>query len=314
MELLSGVDRTSWAFSSTGLDDMQDQGFDGSGVRVAVIDTGIDASHPTFDGARIVAWKDVPDGKPEPYDLNGHGTYVAGLVAGQGRLRGGAPGVDLIVVKVFDETTRSSDAWVADGIRFAVAQGADIIGLSLGGDSFPILGTQAEDASRAAVAAGVIVVAAAGNEGPDNSDVSSPSNVAEVIAVAAVNRQREVADFSSRGSPSSGILLPGLGGPRRAPDQKPEISAPGVNIDGPYADGKYVAASGTSSAVPFVVSALALMLDAHPNADPSDGAGVARVKQWLMESASDVPGAAQPHDGAAGYGYLEAVALAQRAG
>jgi subtilisin family serine protease len=308
-----GVDRTAWAFSSTGLDTLHGRGLDGEGVQVAVIDTGIDPSHPAFKGARIVAWRDVTDGQPEPYDLDGHGTYVAGLVAGQGRLRGGAPGVDLIVVKVFDETTRSSDTWVAAGIRFAVEQGADVIGLSLGGGSIPILGTQAEEATRAAVAAGVIVVAAAGNEGPDNGDVSSPGNVAEAITVAAVDRERRVADFSSRGSASSGILLPGLGGSRQPPDQKPEVSAPGVGIHGPYPDGKYVSADGTSSAVPFVVSALALVLEAHPGADPADGAGVTRIKQWLMESAADVPGAAQPHDRAAGYGYLDAVALEAQA-
>jgi subtilisin family serine protease len=139
--------------------------------------------------------------------------------------------------------------------------------------------------------------------------VSSPGNVAEVIAVAAVDRSRRVADFSSRGSDSSGIVLPGIGGARNAPDQKPEISAPGVDVNGPYPDGKYVAASGTSTAVPFVVSALALVLDAHPSLDPVDGAGVERIKKWVMQSAADVPGATQPHDRAAGYGYLDAVAL-----
>jgi subtilisin family serine protease len=308
-----GVDRTGWAFQDTGLDALQGRGFDGGGIRVAIIDTGIDPSHPALDGARIVAWRDVPHGRPDPYDRDGHGTYVAGLVAGQGRLRGGAPGVDLIVVKVFDDSTRASDTWVAAGIRFAVDQNADVIGLSLGGGSFPILGTQAEDATRAAVARGVLVVAAAGNDGPDNGDVSSPANVAGAIAVAAVDRDRRVADFSSRGSASSGILLPGVIGTRSAPDQKPEISAPGVDINGPYPDGQYVSASGTSSAVPFVVSALALMQDANPRANPSDEAGVTRVKQWLMESAAPVPGATRPHDRAAGYGFLDAVALEARA-
>jgi subtilisin family serine protease len=307
-----GVSRTGWAFSSTGLDALFDRGLDGSGVQVAIVDTGIDPSQSTFKGAHIVAWKDIPDGKPDPYDLDGHGTYVASLVAGQGSLRGGAPGVDLIVVKVFDESTKSSDVWVAAGIRFAVDQGADVIGLSLGGDSFPILGTQAEDASRAAVARGVIVVAAAGNEGPDNGDVSSPANVAEVIAVAAADKSRHVADFSSRGSASSGLILPGLGS-RDAPDEKPEISAPGVDVNGAYPDGKFVSASGTSSAVPFVVSAMALVLQGHPALDPKDGAGVSQFKQWLMESASDVPGASQPHDRAAGYGYLDAAALEAKA-
>ena len=306
-------DRTSWAFTSTGLEALHDEGFDGSGVQVAVIDTGIDPSHPSLKGVRIVAWKDVPGGQADPYDLDGHGTYVAGLVAGHGPMRGGAPGVDLIVVKVFDEDTRSTDAWVADGIRFAVEKGADVIGLSLGGDSFPLLGTATEDAARDATSRGILVVAAAGNEGPDNADVRSPANVASVIAVAASGRSREVADFSSRGSTSSGVML-GLGTPRSAPDQKPEIAAPGVDIVGPWKNGGHVTASGTSSAVPFVVSALALMLEIHPAARPQNVDGVGEVKQWLMDSAADVPGAQGPHDRAAGYGYLDARALVERTG
>jgi subtilisin family serine protease len=306
-------DRSGWAYTSTGLEALHNDGLDGSGVQVAVIDTGIDPSHPALRDARIVAWKDVPDGKADPYDLDGHGTYVAGLVAGHSPMRGGAPGVDLIVVKVFDAETRSTDAWVADGIRFAVASGADVIGLSLGGDSFPILGTETEDAARSATSRGVLVVAAAGNEGPDNADVSSPANVASVIAVAAVDRSRHVADFSSRGAASSGLPL-GLGGTRTYPDQKPEVAAPGVGVVGPYPDGRYVTADGTSAAVPFVVSALALMIEAHPAARPTDADGVTEVKRWLADSASDVPGAQSPHDRAAGYGLLDARALVQRAG
>jgi subtilisin family serine protease len=306
-------DRSGWAFSVTGLEALHDAGFDGSGVQVAVIDTGIDPSHPALKSTRIVAWKDVPGGQSDPYDRDGHGTYVAGILAATHAPRGGAPGVDLIVVKVFDDDMRATDAWVADGIRFAVSQGADVIGLSLGGDSFPILGTGTEDAARDATAQGILVVAAAGNDGPDNADVSSPANVASVIAVAAVDRSRDVADFSSRGSTSSGVLL-GLGGPRAAPDQKPEISAPGVGIVGPHKDGSYVTASGTSSAVPFVVAALALMIEAKPASQPQDADGVTEVKRWLADSASAVPGAASPHDRASGYGLLDAQALVQRAG
>jgi subtilisin family serine protease len=310
--LQPGVDRTAWAFDDTGLDTLHDRGLDGSGIRIAIIDTGLDPSHPSLKGMHLVAWKDVTDGKPDPYDPEGHGTYVTGLVAGQGQLRGGAPGADIIAVKVFDDAMRATDATVADGIRFAIEQRADIIGLSLGGGTFPILGTAAEDASKEAVSRGILVVAAAGNEGPDNDDVSSPANVVEVIAVAAVDKSHHVADFSSRGRTSASGLPLSLGA-RTAPDQKPEISAPGVGINGPYPDGKFVKADGTSSAVPFVVSALALVLEAHPGANPADRAGVERIKDWLMQSAADVPGGAAPHDLAAGYGFLDAVALDAKA-
>lgn len=299
--------RTAWAYAATGLDALGDRGLDGSGVRVAIVDTGIDGDHPALRGANVVAWLDVTDGRPDPYDPVGHGTHVAGIVAAQGRLRGGAPGVDLIVAKVFDQEGRSDDLTVARGIDFAVEQGADVIGLSLGGGTFPLLGTATEDAARAAIRRGIVVVAAAGNEGPGNADVSSPAMVAGVIAVAAADRDREVADFSSRGSRSAGLLGP-LGPARTAPDEKPEVSAPGVDIAGAWQRGRYATASGTSQAVPFVVSALALILQDRPAADPQDAAGVERLKDALMRTAAPMPGAQRPHDVAAGYGFLDAVA------
>jgi subtilisin family serine protease len=306
-----GAGRTGWAFSKTGLDRLADRGLDGDGVTVAIIDTGLDASHPAFDGLDLAAWTDLAQGRPEPYDEEGHGTYVASLVAGRGSLRGGAPQVSLVAVKVFDSDGQATDGRVAAGIRFAVQHGADVIGLSLGGGTIPVLGTATEDEARSAVARGILVVAAAGNEGPDNGDVRSPANVEGVIAVAAVDRDLRVADFSSRGA--GGGLVGGLGLGRSPPDQKPEVSAPGVDINGAWLDGKAASASGTSSAVPFVVAALALVLQAHPGQQPKDAAGVETWKRWLMDSAAAVPDAAEPHDRAAGYGFLDAVALEERA-
>jgi serine protease AprX len=310
---IGGPARTSWAFSSSGLDALQAKGFDGSGVTVAIVDTGIDASHPEFQGAHIVAWADLAGGGASPYDEDGHGTHVAALVAGQHPLRGGAPGVSLIVVKVFDSSGSATDSAVAAGITYSVDHGAQVIGLSLGGGTFPILGSASENAAQSAVDRGVIVVAAAGNDGPNNSDVRSPASAQGAIAVAAIGSDMKVADFSSRGAASSG-LIPGLGGfQRTAPDEKPEISAPGVKITSAWLNHGYADASGTSMAVPFVVSAFALTLQAHPGARPHDAAGVETAKGWLEQSAGMVPGAKTPHDAAAGYGFLQAAALADRA-
>lgn len=305
--------RTSWAFEKTALDALHARGLDGRGVTIAIVDTGIDASHADLQGAHVVAWADLAAGKPAPYDDEGHGTHVAALVAGQGPLRGGAPGVDLIVVKVFDSRGNATDQRVADGIQFAVDHGAKVIGLSLGGGSFPILGTASENAAKSAVDRGVLVVAAAGNEGPSNGDVAAPADVQGVIAVAAVDEGLRVADFSDRGSDVS-PLVGGLGLPRQAPDQKPEIAAPGVRITSAWPGGGYAVASGTSMAVPFVVSSLALMLQAHPGAAPTDANGVERVKGWLESSATALPDAQRPHDRAGGYGLLNAAALVDAAG
>ena len=308
--LTGAPQRSDWAFQDTGLQAMAERGLTGRGIRVAVVDTGIELDHPVLAGVRLVAWRDVTDGRPDPYDPEGHGTHVAGLLAGSGTLRGAAPDVELVVAKVFDDDARASDTSVATGIRFAIEQRAQVIGLSLGGDSFPILGTASEDAVREAIARGILVVAAAGNDGPDNADVRSPASVAGAIAVAAVDREGRVGDFSSRGG--SGALI-GVLGARQAPDQKPELSAPGVKVVGPYRGGKYVESSGTSSAVPFVVGALALMLQANPDVRPRDAGDVGQVKQWLMETAADLPGAQQPHDRATGYGLVRADRLADRA-
>lgn len=301
--------RSSWAFDATGLETLHKQGLDGSGVRVGLVDTGIDPGHPALRGVHLVAWLDVTDGKPDPYDPTGHGTHVASLLAGQGRLRGGAPGVELVVAKAFDGQRQATDSTVAEGIRFAADHGAQVIGLSLGGGTLPVLGTLTEDAVRSALARGIVVVAAAGNQGPDNPDVASPGSVAGAIAVAAVDRDRHVAGFSNRGAASSGPL--GLTR-RQAPDEKPEVSAPGVDIVGAWANRTYASASGTSQAVPFVVAAIALGLQAAPGARSSDAQGVERIKADLAASASPVPGATRPHDPAAGYGFLDAVALRDR--
>jgi len=306
--------RTTWAFDATQLEDLRGRGLDGSGVTVAIIDTGLDATHPDLQGMHLVGWTDLAGGSQAPVDKDGHGTHVAALVAGQSPLRGGAPGVSLLDAKVFDGSGKASDSSVANGIDWAVAHGAAVIGLSLGGGTLPVLGSATEDAARSAVGKGVLVVAAAGNDGPGNSDVKSPADVAGVIAVGAVDKGLHVAAFSNRGADDE-PLLPGFGGglPRQAPDQKPEVVAPGVKITSAWVDHQYAEADGTSDAVPFVVSALALMLQAHPGARPHDANGVEKVKGWLEQTAKPIDGAQRPHDKAAGYGFLQAAALVDKA-
>jgi len=296
--------RTSWAFEKTGLDALASRGLDGRGVIVAVVDTGIDPSHPDFAGVKIAAWKDLVQGKAAPYDDNGHGSHVAGIIAGQ-KLRGAAPGVTLVVVKAIDASGNGSDSNVAAGIQFAAQNGARVICLSLGGGSLPILGTESENAAKAAISAGVIVVAAAGNAGPNNQDVNAPANVAGVVSVAAVDSNLRVATFSSRGSPND-PLVGGLGVPRSAPDEKPEISAPGVGIHSAWKDHQYASADGTSQATPFVAATFALLLQAHPEATPTDAAHVEALKKALVNAARPISGQQTPHDPAAGYGFLDA--------
>jgi subtilisin family serine protease len=318
--VLSGipsVDRTSWAYRLTELDAAYDQGLRGTGVRVGIVDTGIDIAHPTFDGVDLVAWKDLVNGKDDPYDDEGHGTAMASIIAGRGKLRGGAPEVELIVVKVIAKDGTADDRRIADGIDFCLdpngdgdyADGADIISLSLGGKVErlkQLLGPTTKNAVDQAVTNGVVVVAAAGNDGgpSDDGDVAVPGSYRLVVCVGAVDRNGRVATFSSEG-----------GSPWTDPNMKPEVAAPGVEIATAYPDDNYAVGSGTSQATAFVTACLAAALSGtprllHTGPDGGDLAAVDVIKEALMSTARKVQGQELPHDDHAGYGIVQARALA----
>lgn len=314
----------NWPLKLVQADLLHDRGLSGAGVTVAIIDTGIDLSHPEFEGVQV-RWADLVNDRTEAYDDNGHGTHVAGIIAAQGvfgtlfsgfRLKGVAPGVDLIVIKAIDATGKGDESRVARGVNSAVSSGADIIVLSLGGGSRPVLGTSTEDAVKRAVAKGVYVVAAAGNKEPDESSctVSSPASVEGVIAVGAVDRDERIGDFSCRGSGTegSGSIVPGIPNPvgeSRDPHKKPEVVAPGVDVLSAWKDEGYASARGTSQAAPMVGGLLALLLEAEPRLKGSSQATVYEVKEKLVTTSKKVgPLAgkgASAHDAAYGYGLVQ---------
>lgn len=317
---------SEWAYDLVGLRAAQKRGFDGTGVVVAVIDTGFDPHHPSLKDAEVHRWKDYVNGRAEPYDDLGHGSHVTGIIVGKGTtfagrfqgftMKGAAPGVSLIVVKAISAQGTGNPGDVADGIRFSVQNGADIICLSLGSREQPLPVTDdITSAVNDAINRGVLVVAAAGNTGQDSSrnDVESPATINRVIAVGAVDEDRRVADFSARGNADDnyGTETPAghIPGPttRKDPNKKPEIVAPGVDIKSAWKDNQYAVAKGTSQAAPFVCGALALLLEAKPQLKADNTAGmVDRVKDALRKSAQPLPGYAVPHDPAAGYGLLRA--------
>ncbi|MBW3584123.1 MAG: S8 family serine peptidase [Euryarchaeota archaeon] len=323
------IERTGWAYSVTQIDELESKGLTGKGVIVGIIDTGIDPDHPSLDHIDIVAWRDYVGNQEKPYDDSGHGTHIAGIIAARGGggdwfsgadLEGVAPAVKLIVVKACG-AEECSVAGVKDGIAWAAAQGADIITLSLGGrQTFLNLGDESIQAVQNAAKQGVYVVAAAGNAGDDHGDVESPSSARLAIAVGAVDKRLQVADFSSRGSQSSnqGTSTPlgGVGG-REDPHKKPELVAPGVDILSAWKGGQYAEASGTSQAAPFVAGTLALLLEAHPewkrSGSRNDGeSSVTTMKSVLTKSAKTLEGQRTPHDNAAGYGLLQAERALER--
>lgn len=263
-----------------GVPDLWASGASGSGVILAVVDTGIDREHPDLVD-RIVAVKDFTlEGFK---DMNGHGTHVAGVAAGdgqvsQGTYRGIAPEAQLLGVKVLkgDGTGRMSD--VMAGIEWAVDMGAQVINLSLGspgpGDGQDAL----SQTCNAAVEMGIVVCVAAGNEGPERGTIGIPGVARKPITVGAFNDEKQMADFSSRGPTADGRL-------------KPDVVAPGVDIIAARAkdvvmgkplDDNYTSATGTSMATPHVTGICALMLEAKEDASPL------LIKEALTFTAEDL--------------------------
>ena len=242
-------------------------GLRGEGVRIGVVDTGIDAHHADFAG-RIAATSSHIGG--DGTDDNGHGTHVAGIIAGSGavssgRYRGVAPAARLFVAKVLDHTGAGTMSGVMAGIEWAVEQGVQVINLSLGtedpSDGSDALSTLCDQVVRQT---GTLICTAVGNYGPDPCSVSAPGCARWVVTVGALDGNDKVPDFSSRGPTSDGRV-------------KPDVVCPGTGIVsaqargtalGPVVGPGYVRLSGTSMAAPFATGAVALLLQAQPNLRP----------------------------------------------
>jgi subtilisin family serine protease len=239
-------------------------GQDGTGVKVAILDTGVDASHPDLQG-RIAASKSfVPDAGTT--DGNGHGTHVASTIAGSGAASGGkykgvAPGVQLVIGKVLDNGGSGQDSWIIDGMEWAATSGAKVVSMSLGGGASDGTDPLSQAVNDLTAATGTLFVIAAGNEGPQSTTISTPGSADAALTVAATDKTDHLADFSSRG-------------PRLDSALKPDIAAPGVNIVaaraagtslGTPVDDHYTTLSGTSMATPHVAGSAAILAQRHPD-------------------------------------------------
>lgn len=258
-------------------------GFDGSGVDVAVLDTGADLAHPDLVG-RVGAHRDFSDSATGIADLHGHGTHVASTVAGTGaasggRERGVAYGAELLVGKVLGDDGSGYESAIIAGMEWAADEGAEIVNMSLGGGATDGTDPLSVAVDRISDESGTLFVVAAGNEGKAET-VGTPGAAAAALTVAAVDADGALADFSSRGPRVGDKAL------------KPDISAPGVAIVaaraagtamGEPVDESYTAASGTSMATPHVAGAAALLRQQHP-----DWTGV-DLKAALMSSAVPNP-------------------------
>lgn len=260
----------------------------GHGVRVAVLDTGCDTSHPDLIGQFAVEPRDFTGSSIGAGDVVRHGTHCAGVIAanknGQGVV-GVACEAKLIIGKVLGDDGSGQGSWVAAGIDWAVAQGAHIISMSLGSSAND---PRIEAALKRAVAAGAFVIIAAGNSGPFNpGDIDYPARLNLGINVAAINKAGNISDFSSRGPSVT-------------------FAAPGEQILSTIPGGRYARMSGTSMATPFLAGAVALLVARHLELGGAAKTPLKRrqdVIDHLKGSALDV--ATPGFDAAAGWGVVK---------
>jgi subtilisin family serine protease len=240
------------------------RGFTGAGITVAVLDTGVDSAHPDLAGKVIAAQDFTGDGQGAG-DVVGHGTHVASIIAGSGAASGGqlagvAPGAQLLsgrVCLVFG----CPDSAILAGMSWAVAeQHAPIVNLSLGGTDTPEIDPIEDAVNRLSAQFGTLFVIAAGNRGAAGT-IESPGSADAALTVGAVDRDDQLALFSSEGPRNGDRAV------------KPDVAAPGVDIVAARAAGVppigvpvgdvYMALSGTSMATPHAAGAAALILQQH---------------------------------------------------
>lgn len=242
---------------------------------VAVVDSGVDATHPDFTG-RVRQGYDFVDLDSNPSDPYGHGTHVAGIIAASGDNGQGVAGlawrVGILPVRVLDGNGQGYFSDVIAGIRYAADQGADVINLSLGGSTAP---QALQEAVDYAYSQGVIIVAAAGNNGLET--LSYPAACQHVIGVGASDQDDRPTTFSNR---SAGL----------------DLLAPGVSIYSDYPGNRYMAMSGTSMSAPQVSGALALLLSAQPDLSPEE------AERVLTQAATDL--GVEGRDDSTGWGLL----------
>lgn len=240
-------------------------GYDGKGVKIAVLDTGVDATHPDLKDQVIDAKNFTP--AADATDHFGHGTHVASIAAGTGAKSGGkykgvAPGAKILNGKVLDDTGSGDDSGILAGMEWAVAQGADVVNLSLGGMDTPEIDPLEAAVNKFSAEKGTLFAIAAGNSGPET--VGSPGSADAALTVGAVDDKDILAPWSSTGPRVGDGAI------------KPDVTAPGVDITAASAKGSviaqevgekpagYLTISGTSMATPHVAGAAAILKQRHP--------------------------------------------------
>ncbi|WP_221567012.1 S8 family serine peptidase [Alkalihalobacillus sp. TS-13] len=232
----------------------------GNGVKIAILDSGVDTDHPDL---RIAGGVSFVKSEPSYEDKNGHGTHVTGIVGAQNNeigILGVAPKADIYAVKVLNQYGNGSQSEVIAGIQWAIDNDMDIINLSL---TSPVGSTALQSILKVAKDKGIFVVSASGNseEHPSGEHVQYPARYPETIAVGSIKENRSLSTFTMYG--------PSL-----------DLIAPGENIMSTYLNGKYEESSGTSMATPFVTGTIALYKEFYPDATYEDIQSLLYLYAW----------------------------------
>ncbi|MEU1148494.1 S8 family serine peptidase [Streptomyces sp. NPDC005863] len=266
---LDGIRKASLdkSVKQIGADKAWAAGYDGKGVKIAVLDTGIDATHPDLKD-QVVAEKNFSQAA-DAKDRYGHGTHVASIAAGTGAKSGGkfkgvAPGAKLLNGKVLGDDGYGEDSGIIAAMDWAAAEGADVVNLSLGGPDSPGIDPLEAQVDKVSAEKGILFAIAAGNDGEPGT-IGSPGSADAALTVGAVDDHDKLADFSSQGPRIGDGAI------------KPDVTAPGVDITAAAAPGSviekevgqnpegYLTISGTSMATPHVAGAAALLKQQHPD-------------------------------------------------
>lgn len=276
--------------------------YSGKDVVVAVADTGIDINHPDLQG-KVLVWNDYVNGLTTPYDDNSHGTHVAGIIAGSGKkmpsLAGVAPEASLVVLKIANKDGSAEVSNIMQAIDDTILNKSQfnirVLNLSVGVSGSSDGKDALSQLCNRAVANGIVVVVAAGNDGPNPRTIGIPAAANSVITVGAGEDCEYfgfyLAEFSSRGPTADGRV-------------KPDLWGPGVTVMSPHLNGKYSAVDGTSFAAPFVSGVVALMIEGNPNLRPP------AIKSILTHSTQKWSGT---RNNEAGFGRLQAYQAVTRA-
>ena len=262
----------------------------GENIKVLILDSGLDYRHPDIAKNFRAGRNFTTSNKADYMDRLGHGTHCAGIIAGVDNdigIVGVAPAAQLYIGKIVNDEGKGSLDWMIAGIQYGIEQEVDIITISIGSKVDP--GERLKQKVQQARDAGIIIVAAAGNEA---GEVNWPAAYEDVIAVGAFDQAFEYAEFSNYGNTL-------------------DVSAPGVDILSTYLEGKYAKLSGTSMATPIVTGVIALLLSSGKKRTLKTDPGL--ILNLIKERSESVgPFGEQPPERSFGNGMLNVFRLLKR--